>query len=94
MGDAVGMSTCPEVIVARHCGIKVLGFSIITNIVVDDNGEDATLVTDQSPNKKKKLNDGTVKDKEAMHLDVLKQAQKHVGKLSEVISHVVKVYNK
>jgi len=35
-GDAVGMSTAPEVVVARHCGIKCIGISMITNICVLD----------------------------------------------------------
>jgi len=40
--DVVGMSTIPEVIAARHADIRVLGLSVVSNIVSDDDQDDTS----------------------------------------------------
>lgn len=40
--DAIGMSTIPEVIVARHCGLKILALSAITNMAAGMSTEPLT----------------------------------------------------
>lgn len=40
--DAIGMSVVAEVILARHCGLKVVGISAITNLAVGLSAEKVT----------------------------------------------------
>lgn len=41
--DMVGMSTVPEVIVGVHCGLKILGISVITDLCDPNNLEPADI---------------------------------------------------
>uniref|UniRef100_A0A7V5XH65 Purine nucleoside phosphorylase n=1 Tax=Thermodesulfobacterium geofontis TaxID=1295609 RepID=A0A7V5XH65_9BACT len=55
--DAVGMSTVPEVIVAVHAGLKVLGISVISNVNDPDNFKPILFseVVEQSKKAEKRL---------------------------------------
>ncbi|KAM9909553.1 hypothetical protein OXX69_005330 [Metschnikowia pulcherrima] len=74
-GDAVGMSTVPEVVVARHCGMEVLALSLITNAGV---GEKPPSVFEENP---KSLDDGMASHDEV--LESANEASKDVQRIFE-----------
>jgi purine-nucleoside phosphorylase len=71
--DAVGMSTVPEVVVARHEDMRVLGLSHISNVIPVDGGapEDDT------------------DDDEGLHQEVLEAGRRVVPRLSLLIKEIV-----
>ncbi|KAK2190894.1 hypothetical protein NP493_65g03011 [Ridgeia piscesae] len=69
--DVVGMSTVPEVVAARHCGIRVFGVSVVTNCCVMELDSD-----DQEPSHDEVLEMG-----EKRSADVQRLISKFVGKI-------------
>ncbi|ASB49331.1 purine-nucleoside phosphorylase [Alkalitalea saponilacus] len=66
-GDTVGMSTVPEVIVARHMGMTCFGFSIITDLgvpgkIVEISHEEVQQVAAEAEPKMTKLITELIKD--------------------------------
>ena len=70
-GDAVGMSTVPEVIMANYLGMDVLGISCITNMAAGMTG--AKISSEE-------VNETAAKAAQAVsytHLDVYKRQDQH-----------------
>jgi purine-nucleoside phosphorylase len=66
-GDAVGMSTVPEAIVAAHSGLRVLGLSTITNVCSPDvphatSGEEVIATAETAREKLKSIVTGIVSE--------------------------------
>jgi purine-nucleoside phosphorylase len=66
-GDAVGMSTVPEAIVATHAGLRVLGLSTITNVCSPDtphttSGDDVVATANAARDKLKAIVAGVITD--------------------------------
>uniref|UniRef100_UPI00292A5E16 Purine nucleoside phosphorylase n=1 Tax=Kluyveromyces lactis (strain ATCC 8585 / CBS 2359 / DSM 70799 / NBRC 1267 / NRRL Y-1140 / WM37) TaxID=284590 RepID=UPI00292A5E16 len=76
--DAVGMSTVPEVVTARHCGWRVLALSLITNECVVDPPASAH---DENP--------VPIQEGKATHEEVLENSAKASKDVQELIFSVV-----
>ena len=72
--DLVGMSTVPEIIVARHCDLKVLAISLVTNnatLEAGPPGNDAAIAQMTETELLKLMEDG-----KANHTEVLEEGRR------------------
>lgn len=67
--DLVGMSTVPEIIVARHCNMRVLALSLVTNRGVLDPGLRGDDVEIESSSQEQLVH--VMQDGKATHAEVL-----------------------
>lgn len=86
--DLVGMSTVPEICVARHVGIRILALSLVTNravleptprgdsVLVEDKGDDESLIK-------------VVEQGKANHEEVLESAKEAAQDMQRLVSRFI-----
>jgi len=85
--DVVGMSTVPEIIVARHAGMRILAFSLVTNVAVLEagaRGNDAEIQTMNRAELTEHLSQG-----KANHEEVLEAGREAAKDMQALVKQIL-----